>query len=110
MAKRKVGTKSIINIQGTTTYNNEEMVNIFNTFSIGQGKLLNVSFFDEYIIENGDRWDLLSFKFYNTTQLWWVLAKYNTVKDPFTELVVGEQIKIIKPSLVSSLILSLREI
>lgn len=106
----KVGTRSIINILGKTDFEGEEIINIFNAFRIGEDKTANVSFYDEYIVEDGDRWDRLSYKFYNTVQLWWLLAKYNDIKDPFTGLVVGEEIKIIKPSLISGLILSLRDI
>lgn len=110
MAKTRSSTKSIINVLGLIEYEGEEMVNIFKKFSISEGKLGNVEFFDEYIVEYRDDWDSLSFKFYNNHNLWWLLAKYNNIIDPFAELVVGEKIKIIKPVLVSSLVLSLRDI
>ena len=108
MARMRSGTKSIINILGYTDYNDETIVNIFKKFSIHQSRLLSVNFYDEYIVQSTDRWDTISYQAYNTTALWWVVANYNGVLDPFEELVVGEKIKIIKPELVSSLILGLR--
>jgi hypothetical protein len=109
MAKKiRSGTKSIINILGYTEYNGETITNIFQKFSIKQSNLLNVNFYDEYIVQSSDRWDSISYKFYNTTTLWWMIANYNGIFDPFEELVVGEKIKIVKPELVSSLILGLR--
>ena len=109
MAKKiRSGTKSIINILGYTEYNDETITNIFKKFSIKQSKLLNVNFYDEYVVQSADRWDTISYRFYNTTALWWMIANYNGVLDPFTELVVGDKIKIVKPELISSLILGLR--
>ena len=108
MAKIRSGTKSIINILGYTEYEEETIVNIFQKFSIKQSRLLSVNFYDEYIVQYADRWDTISYKIYDTPHLWWLVANYNGVIDPFTELVVGEKIKIIKPELVSSLLLDLR--
>lgn len=109
MAKKiRSGTKSIISILGYTDYGDETIVNIFKKFSIRQSRLLSVNFYDEYVVQDGDGWDSISYKFYNTTSLWWMIANYNGVLDPFDELVVGEKIKLIKPELVSSLILGLR--
>lgn len=109
MAKKiRSGTKSIINILGYADYNNETIINIFKKFSIRQSRLLSVNFYDEYIVQSSDRWDTISYNMYNTTALWWMIANYNGVIDPFAELVVGEKIKVIKPELVSSLILGLR--
>ena len=109
MAKKiRSGTKSIINILGYADYNDETIVNIFKKFSIRQSRLLSVNFYNEYIVQSSDRWDSIAYKFYNTTALWWMIANYNGAIDPFEELVVGEKIKIIKPELVSSLLLGLR--
>ena len=109
MAKKiRSGTKSIINILGYVEYNDETITNIFKKFSINQSDLLSVNFYDEYIVQSADRWDTISFMFYNTTTLWWLIANYNGILNPFTELVIGEKIKIVKPELVSSLILGLR--
>lgn len=107
--KIRSGTKSIINILGYTEYRGEDITNIFKKFSIKQSNLLSVNFYDEYIVQSADRWDTISYRFYNTTALWWLVANYNGVLNPFTELIVGEKIKIIKPELISSLILGLRD-
>lgn len=103
-------TKSIINILDYVSYDDNDIVNIFQSFIIKQTNVLNIIFYDEYIIEESDNWPIISFKFYNTVTLWWLIAKYNQVIDPFEELVIGEKILVIKPELISSILLQLKNI
>lgn len=103
-------TKSIINVLKTIEYEGQEIIDLFKKFQINQNLKSNVNFYDEYIITGTDEWDLMSYNFYDTEKLWWLLAKYNNVIDPFTELVVGSKIKLIKPQLISTFLLELRDI
>lgn len=49
-----------------------------------------------HTIEVGEnlRLDALAYKYYGNYQLWWVLATANDILDPFTELTVGDTIRI----------------
>lgn len=38
--------------------------------------------------------DVISFHFYNTTRLWWVIMDANLITDPFTELIPGTILRI----------------
>lgn len=38
--------------------------------------------------------DLISFKAYQTPDLWWVILEYNNIQDPLFELQVGQILKI----------------
>jgi len=40
------------------------------------------------------RWDLISYRKYQTPYLWWVLCLANKVMDPFVTPAVGEQLRI----------------
>jgi hypothetical protein len=40
--------------------------------------------------------------------LWWLICKFNNVKNPFTDLTVGAVIKIPTPKLVEKILLTLR--
>lgn len=103
-------TKSILNVLKTIEYKGEEIVDLFKKFQVRQSLKSNVNYFDEYIITSSDSWDSISFDFYGTERLWWLLAKYNNVIDPYTELVVSDKLKIIKPDLISTFLLELRDI
>lgn len=41
-----------------------------------------------------DTFDSLALKYYNNPTLYWVICDFNRIQDPFTELKVGERIKI----------------
>ncbi len=55
-----------------------------------------------YIIENHLQYrpDLISLKFYNTTQLWWVITRANNLTHPLKELSAGKTIRIPDPQKV----------
>lgn len=108
MAKNRTNSKSILNVLGYITYKDTEMVNIFKKIGLNYSKLDNISYYDEYVIVEGDRWDRISNKLYNTPSLYWLILSFNKIKDPFTSLVVGNTIKVIKPNLIQSVLLELR--
>jgi hypothetical protein len=53
-----------------------------------------VTRFNTYILKQGDRLDLLSYKAYQNTSLWWLLFAYNTNLHHPLNLPPGEAIKI----------------
>jgi hypothetical protein len=98
---------SIANILGTVKYNDVVITNIFKNIDLSNINT-NLDYFDEYKITNNDRWDLISTKFYGTPFLWWMLAAFNNVQDPFAEIKSLEQIKIIKKELIPTILLQLK--
>jgi len=101
-------TKSPKNILGTVEYSGTICVNIWKIISTSDAD--SISFYDEYIIQDYDRWDSISQKFYETPFLWWLICNYNKIKDPFVGLVAGEKIKIIKRDLITNIMFQLREL
>lgn len=51
-------------------------------------------YYANYQVKPKDTWTNLSYKFFNTYKLWWLLCKFNNVTDPFKQLVEGTVIKI----------------
>jgi len=105
----RTNTNSIIRALGLVTRNNVEMVNIFKKINIKQSIFKDINIYEEYIVEESDRWDIISDKFYDTTSLYWLLATFNNIKDPFSELIVGESLQIIKPSFIPSILIELQK-
>lgn len=91
----------------TTTYKNETVIDVFKKINIPD-EIKDLKYYNEYIIKDGDRWDRLSYKFYGTPHLWWLLASYNKVIDPFTSLVVGEKLKILRVETISNVLLKMK--
>lgn len=72
-----------------------EFVNLENTSS---------NFYTVYEVSATDSWASISFVFYKTYKLWWIICKFNNIKNPFTELTPGKLIKIPNKDLVDSIL------
>lgn len=99
-------TYSIKNILGDINYLNLNVTNIFNKVDLSDIRN-DITYYNEYNISNIERWDLLSTRFYGTPKLWWMLAVFNNVKDPFN-LKNLETIKIIKIEKVPTILLKIK--
>lgn len=54
----------------------------------------------EYVVTDSDRIDLLAYRFYGDSVLWWVIAVANDLELLPTDLVVGAKLRIPSPSYV----------
>lgn len=108
---------SISNLPKLTTENYE---NIFDVFTDEDGRyyynlLQTISFpqnlpsgyFDEYNIVYGDTWPYISYKLYNTPNVWWIILLANNIKNPINSLVPGTKIKAPKIQLVKVILAEL---
>lgn len=55
----------------------------------------------DYTIQYGDSWTFISYKNYNTIDLWWLICEYNQIKNSVVMPEEGTKIKILKPEYVS---------
>jgi len=55
---------------------------------------------DEYIVKPSDSWLYISYKNYNTIDLWWLVCEYNQIKDPSVLPKQGTKLKILKSEFV----------
>ena len=75
-----------------------QFINIFKTLKINESAKADVSFFNTYEVE-GDRqawWDNISAEIYKTPFLWWMVALFNDVVNPFEELEPGDNLSVLK--------------
>lgn len=77
------GPNSYFNISKTIIFNNVEFIEPEN--------------FYQYQLKETDTWTGISFKYYKTYKLWWLICKFNDIKNPFRQIIPGKIIKI--PSL-----------
>lgn len=61
-------------------------------------------YYSNYEVKPKDTWTNISFKFFNTYKLWWLICKFNNVEDPFQELQQGRIIKIPTNELIRKII------
>lgn len=92
--------------------------NFFNVYKDGDNDLLfynilkNVSIFPanddsvdvEYIVKPSDTWVYISYKYYNTIDLWWLVSEYNEIRNPTNFPPVGTKLRLLKPDYVYTII------
>lgn len=67
-------------------------MNIFRSHSIELGITSDIIFYDTYEVGSNPFWDNISNELYGTPYLWWALAIFNNVVNPFEELEEGSNI------------------
>ena len=99
-----------------------DFANFFNVVNLGEKSYFNInktiffnnmddispSYYSTYIIKGGDSWTGISFKFYKTIKLWWLICKVNNIVNPFAELIPGKYIKILDISIIDNILSSIK--
>lgn len=88
---------------------NEKILNIFKSYSITDDFTASV-YFDYYEIQFNDWLDNISYDFYETPNLWWIIAIINNIVNPFEELEIGNRLKILKQDYVYQVLKEIRNI
>lgn len=65
--------------------------------------------FIPYKVIASDNWTIISYKFYQTIELWWLIAKVNNISDPTVDPIVGTTIKILTSDVVNQILSVIRE-
>lgn len=83
-------------IEGNLFYNILKNVSIFPAN--------DTSIEDEYIVRPHDTWVYISYKQYNTIDLWWLVCEYNQIQNPTDFPEPGTKIKLLKSNYVHAVI------
>jgi len=65
--------------------------------------------FDYYEVTEGDTWNLISYKKYGTTRLWWLICKANGVVNPTVEPTAGSPIQYFPKESISTILTSIKD-
>lgn len=86
--------------------------NIFKLYKDGEHYFYNIlktinfpekldnSYYEKYRVKSSMPLTALSFKFYNTTKLWWLIVLCNNINNPVQFITPGTTLKIIIPQFV----------
>lgn len=85
---------NLANIFSIVNLNQNSYFNLSKTLTIKNTQDTNSIYYTIYQVSDADTWTGISYKFYNTIQLWWVICKFNNIKQPFQQLVPGLILKI----------------
>jgi len=80
-------------------------MNIFRSFDVNEEASRNVLYYSTYEVGENDIFlDNISYKIYKTPHLWWVIALINNIQNPFEDLNVGDNIKVLKNEYISQVL------
>jgi hypothetical protein len=85
-------------------------MNIWRSFTINEDVTQATIFYETHEVDNDDWWDNISYYYYGTPKLWWVVAMMNSVMNPFEELEVGTNIKILREEYIYQLLKEMENI
>jgi hypothetical protein len=86
---------------------NDYFLNIFRAYIINEAADANVVYYLKHEVDNSDWPDTISQKYYKTPFLWWAIALFNDIYNPFEEFDSIEFLKILKPQFVYQLMTEL---
>ena len=70
---------------------------------------LPASFFSIYNVTHGDTWPYISFKLYNTPNMWWLLMLANKINNPLEQPRAGDSIAAPRLEIAKSILTEIRK-
>lgn len=81
-------------------FDSNYFVNIFKSYNFNNTTKEQIDYFTLYNVDEIEFLDNISNKYYDTPYLWWVIALFNDIKNPFEEIRPGTQLKILSYNLI----------
>ncbi|KFZ26487.1 MAG: hypothetical protein KQ78_01299 [Candidatus Izimaplasma bacterium HR2] len=78
------------------TEDKEIFLNIFRSYNVNEEIYNNESLFDYYTIQEDDWLDNISVFHYRTPYLWWLVALFNSIDNPYEELEEGRVLRVLR--------------
>jgi hypothetical protein len=90
--------------------NKNYFYNLLQTIQIPTS--LPEGYFDTYTVGYQDTWPFISYKIYQTPNLWWIITQANDIINPTATPKPGTVLKIFKPGIVKAILeqISLQDI
>ena len=97
---KNISKYDMCNILSVVEKGEKSYFNLCKNINFKNLNYLSSELFTIYEILENDTWPGISYKVYNTIDLWWLICKFNNVKNPFKELTVGKILRIPSEELV----------
>ena len=91
-----------IDKNGNMVFNNNDSISLDLTD-------ISTNLYESYIVNESDTYHLISFKYYGTTRLWWLIAKINGVQDATEFPEPGEILTVLAPGLIGTILDSIKQ-
>lgn len=75
---------------------NEKFINIFRSYIVNESNFDDERYYDVHEVDSSDWLDSISYQYYETANLWWVVAMTNNIVNPFEDISEGDHLRILK--------------
>lgn len=89
---------------------NEMFVNIFRSYNINESTFNNERLYETHQVTSTDWLDNISYEYYETDALWWVIAMTNNIVNPFEGINEGDSLRILKYQYVYKILKEIQSI
>jgi hypothetical protein len=97
LTEQKLPTSSRLNLYNILQdLDTNYVINIFKTVDINDYVKNHNDFFIIHTAEDDEWWDNISYKYYDTPSLWYIICIMNNILNPYEEIEKGQLIKVIK--------------
>ena len=79
-------------------------LDIFRSYNFNEATTEDVAFYYWHEVGHEEWWDNISNQYYGTPLLWWVVASFNDIVNPFEYLKPGDGVKVLKTQYIYSLL------
>lgn len=105
----QISDKSLANLFTIEIKDNKFEFRSNKTIMIIGGENASQELYDVYKISTNDSWASLSNKYYGTTDLWWIICKFNMIDNPNIMPKNGKFIFIPKAEIVNLVLTSIKK-
>lgn len=111
----KYEVQSLLNIDHATEFKLERIFKVYKQVG-GEHFYFNIlkkiefpenkakTTYIKYSTKPGDMWSLISHRFYNRTDLWWLIAMFNDISNTFIPPPPGTLLRVPKPGYVRTIV------
>jgi len=84
--------------------NNVKLQNVWRSYSLNELVTDETIFYQTYEINDDDWWENISYLYYDSPNLWWVLCIMNNIENPFEQIEPGQETKVLRENYLYQLI------
>lgn len=105
---KKIDMYDFANLFNVVELGNKSYYNINNTIRFENIDYMPENLYTNYEITLADTWTNISYRFYKTIKLWWLICKFNGIENPLTDLIPGKIIKIPNENVVHEILMNIK--
>jgi hypothetical protein len=107
---KRLPNTSFLNTFPILSEDNEYFFNIWRSYVLNDKVIDKVLQFNAYEVDSTSWWENISYNYYESVELWWILPIVNNINNPFEELEPGTNLNMLKSGFIYQVIKEIKAI